>query len=81
MFIETLLLSVGVITTYIINYKFFNKCIQKNEYDEIIELNQIKKKMNNEDIIARKKLQKILEDEEFDEFIIINNGLELANKK
>ena len=80
----SILISISFITTFLINYKLYNDCIRKKKYDDIPELNEIIKKEIEQDKINKKKFKKILnhsEEKDFDEFIIVNNELELANKE
>jgi len=80
----SILISIGALTTFLINYKLYYDCIRKKKYDDIPELNEIIKNEIKQDKINKKKFKKIINDSEekdFDEFIIIDNEFELANKE
>ena len=80
----SILVSLGVISTFLFNYKLYNDCVRKAKYDDIPELNEIIKKELKEEKINNKIFEKIMsncDDKEFNEFIIIKNEFELANKQ
>jgi len=80
----SILISIGVITTFLINYKLYVDCIRKKKYDDIPELNEIIKKKIEHNKVNKKKFKKILNDlekKDFDEFIIIDNKIELENNE
>tara|TARA_B110000259_G_scaffold97843_1_gene113050 strand:- start:3323 stop:3565 length:243 start_codon:yes stop_codon:yes gene_type:complete len=74
----SILISASVISTLLINYKLYNECIIKKKYDDIPELNEIKKKISKDNINNNKKFKKIMTDYKsmdkdtiFNEFILI----------
>tara|TARA_B100000900_G_scaffold414165_1_gene440061 strand:+ start:8542 stop:8796 length:255 start_codon:yes stop_codon:yes gene_type:complete len=80
----SILISFGIISTFLVNYKLYNDCIKEAKYDDIPELNDIIKKELEEEKINNKKFKKIIDncdDKEYEDFIIIKNEFELANKE
>jgi len=80
----SILISFGIISTFLFNYKLYNDCVRKAKYDDIPELNEIIKKELEEEKINNKIFDKIMsncDDKEFNEFIIIKKDFELANKE
>ena len=61
--IEALLITFTVFGTCFINYKLFNVCIKKAKYDDIPELNEIKKKMEKEEKKSNQIIQKIIDEQ------------------
>lgn len=82
--IEVILISLGVLGTCFINYQLFNVCIKKAKYDDIPELNEIKKEMEKEKRKSERAIKKIINDVDInsdDEDFYIVKEIELVDNK
>lgn len=58
----SILITLGIISTFLLNYKIYNSFyIKKQNYDDIPELKEIIKKSLEYEKLNNKKLKKILE--------------------
>ena len=76
----TLIITFSVLTTCFINYKLFT-CIKRTKYDDIPELNEIKKRIEKENKKNDKVFEKIINDVDIDEDFYIVKEVELQNNK
>ena len=62
--------------TLCVNYKYLLDCIKKTKYDDIPEIDEIKKQINSDIKKEEKNFKKIIDDDE--DFVILTKEIELS---